>query len=266
IVGILSVFIVAVLCTSCNKEQIAEILETATSEDVADIENMMDDVENESDTQIDIAKNGGGGGTNGCPTFTWDQPQGTFPNTLTIDFGTAGCVGTYGRTRKGKIIIYMSDQFSIAGAYRTITLDKYSVNDISIEGSTKIVNNGNQSWTRTITNAQITKPNGDVVRSWDATRTLTMVGGMNTPNIRIDDVYEITGNSSGVNRNGKSFITNIVTPLVKERGCRWMVEGVVDHTVDAADGRSRRRNPAGAFGSATAAARRSTRALNGATS
>ena len=43
----------------------------------------------------------------------------------------------------------------------------------------------------------------------------------------MDDVYEITGNGSGVNRNGISYTTTITQALRAKLNCAWLVSGSI---------------------------------------
>jgi hypothetical protein len=47
----------------------------------------------------------------------------------------------------------------------------------------------------------------------------------------LDDVYEITGSTTGVNRNGISYVAQIITKLRVELACEWrIVSGVIEVT------------------------------------
>jgi hypothetical protein len=40
-----------------------------------------------------------------------------------------------------------------------------------------------------------------------------------------DDVYEINGSGSGINRNGVAYTSTITYPLRAQVGCNWIVSG-----------------------------------------
>jgi archaellum component FlaF (FlaF/FlaG flagellin family) len=208
VVGILGFLIIGF--SACDTIEVLE--DVTSSQDDAAIQNVIDAVEDEAETQV---ANEMANLTSGCVQFIWDQPKGTFPNTLTIDFGT-GCMGPNGRFHTGQITVYMTDTFYNAGAIREIGFVNYTVDSIAVEGIITTTNNGNASFTRDVLDAKITLPDGTVLRDWDANHTITKTAGVGTWS-PLDDEFTITGGSSGVNRNGKTFTNTIITPLVKAR-------------------------------------------------
>ena len=226
--NLLLIFSILAFFSSCQKDETTVEENITSSEDLATMQNLLDDAEETADAEIELR--GGGGGTNtDCPTVTFEQPWGNFPNTVTIDFGTDGCVGPNGRVRKGQIVINFTDQLSNAGAIKTVTLVDFFIDEVQVEGTKTITNNGtdpdgNINFTRIVSGAKITYPDGDVA-TWEATHNLVQVEGGNTLTIW-DNVYEITGGSNGVNRNGIPFVGEIIEPLVKKLGCIWIVAGV----------------------------------------
>ena len=215
--------------TACDKEQVDPIVEEdniTSEEDLATVSNLYQDTEDEVDLQIEARLNGDPD-TTGCPTVTFAQPKGTFPNTITIDFGVDGCVGPNGRVRKGKIVVQQSAELYQPGAMRTITPVGFSIDDVQIEGDKVWVNNGRNSagqmfWTRTV-DAKFYFPNGDLAK-WEANHTVTMIEGSTTLPL-IDNVLEITGGSTGINRKGTHFEGKILIPLIKRKTCRWVESG-----------------------------------------
>ncbi|HMG14326.1 MAG TPA: hypothetical protein VK590_02695, partial [Saprospiraceae bacterium] len=165
--------------------------------------------------------------TTGCPTVTYANPQGTFPNTVTIDFGT-GCLGKGGRTRAGQIIVTLTDAITNLGAVRTATLQNYSVDGVKIEGK-KILTNlganaaGNITLSRKVEGVVVTFLDGSIA-SWDAQQTITFIAGFGTKQIS-DDIIDVTGSGSGINKKGKSFSYNILEALHKDKSCKWIEQG-----------------------------------------
>lgn len=162
-----------------------------------------------------------------CPTKTVVPAGNTFPKTITLDYGT-GCTSPRGRVKKGKIVIEQTADMKQPGAMRTLTFVDYYVDSAKVEGSSKLANNrtdaaGKPSFTRT-TNVTVTFPDGDKA-SWQATHTHTVIAGSNTPR-RFDDVIEITGSSSGTNRDGKTYSSEIIEPLKRTILCPWIGDGI----------------------------------------
>jgi len=171
---------------------------------------------------------------------------------VVIDFGTTGCTGHDGRVRKGKITIEKIGKRRLANSSLTITLENYSVDGYKVDGTRKATNNGknaagNWTWTISVTNGEITTPDGKtILRSHTRTRELIAGAATLPPPLSnlLDDVYLITGSGTGTNREGRTFTVTITTPIRREVGCRWPVSGVIEiqpddlklRTIDFGDG------------------------------
>lgn len=221
-----------VLFSACKKDELTsdQTEQIMAAEDQTAANDLYEDVDEQVDQAIETR---GGGGT--CPTVTIDPADGSYPRTMTVDFGPDGCTGVDGRVRKGQIVVTLTDTITVIGAVRTATFVGFSVDGAQIEGTRTLTNqgfnsDGNFNLTRTVTGGKITFPNGEST-SWDASHVITLVQGLLTPALA-DNVWEITGGSSGVNRNGKSFTTEIVTPLVRKGLCPWTVSGTKTLTID----------------------------------
>lgn len=218
---------------ACQRENTAEeeTRATTTTEDVSQSESTIDATTEAIDELIN-----GDNKTAGCATVTASGT--TFPITITIDFGTTGCVGLDGRTRKGSVTAVLSDSMRKAGSVRTITFSNYQVSNVSgtqfvtIAGTHTLTNNGlvngNPSFTATMTNGNLTFPDG-TTRTWNATRTRTQTAGYGTAT-RADDVFSWTGTATGTNRYGIAYTATITTALEKAVACAWIGKGVVEVT------------------------------------
>lgn len=164
----------------------------------------------------------------------------SWPKVMTIDFGTTNCVGNYGTSRRGILIVTLSDKYKNTGSVLTIQPQNYYVNDYLVEGTKTLTNNGrnnanNLTWTVQVTNGKITYPDGRFT-TWQSTRTNEWVGGEATTLFTdgfsgiCDDEYLITGGSSGVNTQGLPYTAVISTPLKAKVCCRWIVSGTIDIT------------------------------------
>lgn len=224
-------FALPFLFTACNKDDKAtDDMEVVTSEDVLTAQDLVEDTEAEVDYELDSRDP-----EDDCPIVTITPNDGSYPRTITIDYGTEGCEGLNGRIRKGVIEVTLSDTMINAGAVRTVTFVGFSVDDVQIAGSKSLTHNGlnaegQRTFTREVSDMSLTFPNGEVIE-WEAVQQLTLVEGTGTPQ-RIDDVMQIEGGSSGVNRNGNPFTSQITTPLIKPFTCPWVVSGVREVTVN----------------------------------
>jgi hypothetical protein len=153
-----------------------------------------------------------------------------FPKTVTVDFGTAGCPGPGGHFRRGKIITVYTGPMSVAGNSATTTFDNHYIDSIKVEGLHKITNQSsgtNKSYNVQVTNGKLTKPNGNYVLH-NKNKTHTQIAGVLTQNIPVDDVFEITGTSSGEYKIGtiiKNWNVTITQALVKRFTCPWFLTG-----------------------------------------
>lgn len=217
-----------VVFNACKKDE-AQNADVTTSEDLATAQDFSD----QTDIDIDIAIEERGGNQD-CPVVTLANPWGTWPNTITIDYGD-GCTRPDGRVLKGKIIVTQTAEIFSAGAQRTVTHENFFVDDVKVEGTRIWVNNGlnaNGQWsyTKTSTGMKLTFPDGDAA-TWAGTHTTTLIEGGNTLT-HWDNVWSTTGSASGVNRNGQNWTATITEPIIKRANCRWISDGVIQFTRD----------------------------------
>ena len=167
-----------------------------------------------------------------CPVVTFSEPPGTFPNTMTIDFGT-GCTSYFGVERSGKVIAVFTGLYKDAGSVITISTEDYYVNGNHVEGTKTITNlglndAGNIHFSVEVADGKITLTDGSDIE-FNVSREREWLEGDTTGYIN-DDVYLITGGSSGVNRDDIPFTSNITDALRKEMDCHWIVSGVLEIT------------------------------------
>jgi len=173
-----------------------------------------------------------------CPSVTFDRPPDSdWPKTVTIDYGT-GCTGFYDNTRSGKITVIISGPRLEEGSVKTITLDNYTFNGITVEGTKVITNlgyNNNQhmEFSVTLTGGKVTLPDGRTIeRSFERTR--EWFAGMDTKTIW-DDEFLVTGVTTGKDRFGSLYTNTIMTAIHWTRACRFAVSGIMKLEVDGLD-------------------------------
>ena len=169
-----------------------------------------------------------------CVNVIYDQSS----RTLSIDFGTDGCIGSDGLTRTGVITARFTGRLVRPGNSATVSLRGYTVEGIAIEGQKTIsnvtANPSMPSFRIQVSNASITGP-AQRIRSWSSDFTITMIEGGDTSR-PFDNIYQTTGASTGINRNGNNFSRTITVPLIKNRkiGClRNYLAGEVTITNDS---------------------------------
>ena len=234
---ILSVVAISLVVISCQKEAV-KTPEVIAAEDDANADIMFDavftEVENATASMEDAIYGGNlkSAEIETCKTITVDIPGDSivWPKTITVDFGD-GCPAPNGRVRKGKIIIEVSNKVSSPTYTRTITFENFYIDGFQIEGTKTIAkaglsDNSNPLFTITLVNGKITSPEGKFVTR-EFTHTREWIEGYLTPRNRFDDEYNITGNASGVDRNGVNYAKLIILPLHVKINCQWVVSGSI---------------------------------------
>ncbi len=228
----LSVFFLAavLILSACRRDSDDRNSFVNTSQDVSDMETTVQNADMEVDAEIQAFT-----ANQDCPTITWQNPEGTYPNTVTIDYGTEGCEGPHGHVRKGIIEVSMTAPMSETGAVRTLTFVSYSVDDIQVQGVRTITNtglnvDGQPTYSRVMTDGSLTWPDGSTA-TWQNTTNATMTEGYGDM-IAANNKWQITGSASGINKNGKNWTALITTPIIRKYGCPWPVVGVRAITVE----------------------------------
>ena len=227
-----------VLFTSCRKDR-DDYTDTTSASDNEQSETMSNDVMNIADN---AAKTGSAGfrtseatevyeGLSQCATVTHDTLLS--PKSLIIDFGPTNCLCADGRYRRGKILVTYNGRYFETGSVKTMTFEEFYRNDNKLEGTRTITNNGldangRMNWTVNEQNIKITRSNGNV-HTRNSVRTRTIIAGNDTPTWT-DDVYEITGTSSGVNAKGLNYTANITKALRRALSCKWIDSGIIEIT------------------------------------
>lgn len=237
-----------IVLSSCRKDKDMDVdSSTQSSTDNGAAENIFLDIKKVVEEAVDdegqTAKFGNEGKAytfGACATVTtvpaWGNP--TFPKTMTIDFGSTNCTGYNGVNRRGQLIISITDHYRTAGSILTVQPQNLYINDVRVDGTKTLTNNGYNSnnhleYVVQVSNAQLTYTDGTAL-TWNSTRTNEWIAGDSTtlfthgiPGI-CDDVYLVSGSANGVNRNGLSYTVNITSPLRKEICCRWVSSGTMD--------------------------------------
>ena len=245
---ILSIVLVgAILFQSCEKEtSTLTDDEVAIAEDDALAENLFDDIFDVAIAAEQLIDGQIYGGTlkssvvsDSCPNVTVDHPDSTYwPKVITIDYGD-GCTGFYEQTRSGKIIIRVTGRYRVTGTSRTITLENYYINGIHVEGTKTVTNDGendegNICYSIELTGGKITTPDSIVITR-ESVRTREWVAGSDTWWNIWDDVYFITGQTTGTNFRGVGYSRTIIIPLEWAATCRFIKSGSIDIVVGEND-------------------------------
>lgn len=163
----------------------------------------------------------------------------TWPKTITIDYGTTGCTGINGWTRKGKITYTLTKLPRETGAVVNVSFDNYYVNGYKLEGNFSMTNNGstdgNLNITTQLTNGKITYPDG----KWytrNSTINWLQTAGASTPSNVLDDEFSVTGNATIRSSANNELVTSSKTPLVRKVLCPNFVSGQLNLTYNGVNG------------------------------
>ena len=173
---------------------------------------------------------------NNCAAITIHPslPDTSFPKTITIDFGPVNCTDVFGVDRRGKLIVIMDGRYRDAGTTISITTNEFYLNNHKVEGTKTLTNEGlnnegHSYFISNIVNGNITYPSGDQAK-YESNRIIEWVIGEDTqgPLGFLDDEYDITGTSSGINRNGRDYTSTITSPLRFSMSCKWIKKGSIE--------------------------------------
>jgi hypothetical protein len=152
-----------------------------------------------------------------CRTITVDHPDTTgFPKIVTIDYGD-GCTFVFNSdtiTKKGKIVVTITDRYFITGSQRIMTFYDFYINDVKVEGTRTITNlgmneQGHLEFSIQLRNGKLIF-NDNTFVTCEADKTREWV---RTTNWVTDTVF-VTGSSTGININGEVYVREITEPLV----------------------------------------------------
>lgn len=238
---LLSVGIISVSITSCEKAGINTDLRDLTSVDetviaaetIFDTFTDLSSLTSENNALFSVSAKGNQTmsvpqESNSCIQLNISPQNMTWPLTLTMDYGT-GCT-VENITRKGKMIAVFSDRFKNPGAKITVTFENFQVNDHKIEGTKIITNNGknaagNLNFTIEVAGSKIST--ADKSMSFSSTNNIEWTAGSDTF-LPGDDVFSISGSAKLTNSKGKELAVSIVKPLIKKAACRFVVAGSTD--------------------------------------
>jgi hypothetical protein len=168
-----------------------------------------------------------------CTEVTVEPNDGTFPKTVTIDYGE-GCLCRDGKFRKGRIVLFFTAPIRRAGAVLTATLKDFYVNRVHIEGTKTISNLSTDSKFKLsvqVVGGKVTWPNGRGF-THESLKVFVQTEGGDTRIIR-DDVYAIEGRAKTVYANGLTIVKNTETPLIKPVACPFIVKGKLKIKINA---------------------------------
>lgn len=167
-----------------------------------------------------------------CPSTSL-TPYLTYPKTLIIDFGSTGC--TYNnKTFKGSITTILTSSIRTKDSIITVSFNNFMVDTIGVSGTIvmKVTNYHAKGtylmFTDSVKNGVLTFPSGSINFSCN----MDVQWYLNNPTDNTDDIILFLNfNSSGKNKDGKSFTTTIANDtLYYKTLCQEVVGGVLQLT------------------------------------
>lgn len=162
---------------------------------------------------------------------------GSWPKTITVNFGPNNIEGTGEHTYRGKMLITAQQFPHTDGASWRIEFDNFFIDDYQVEGIQTIRYNGTKEnghpWYQTsVKNGKITSPDN---RAFFYSQILTyeQTEGYNTPAILggdnlCDDSYSISGNQEGISSDGYNYSISTTENLIVRPCCKWAEAGILN--------------------------------------
>lgn len=223
--------------SACQKENGVDLSDLGGSENAAiaeqysdDLSGIIDDAYNSTAGSLSTYRLSGTAESNivlsECATITRDTVS--VPHVITVDFGPENCLCRDGRYRRGKLIATFDGPYRAEGTVITHTTEDYYVNDNKVDAVRVVTNMGRNDrgnlHFRVEAQSTITLADGSGIITHEANRDREWILGEITPE-RLDDVYLIRGTGHTTSAAGVEYHAEILSPLRKEAGFRFIVAG-----------------------------------------
>jgi hypothetical protein len=150
------------------------------------------------------------------------------PINFLIDFGDGSCSSADGISRSGKIKLTMAKKWSVLSHSITVEFIDYKTNGLNCLGSLKLTRTDSSKYSFEIKPSSLKSDYYQI--DFEGNFTLYQTHGENTKSDLSDDIFEITGNASGKNRQKRTFTSKITYPLIKPNSCKYIVSGILEVT------------------------------------
>ena len=163
----------------------------------------------------------------GCDTLIIDTVSN--PMNITIQFNGT-CTGN-GLERTGSITATFSSKYDVLGCVTSISFSNYTYKGYAIDNGTigytyTALNGTTPTFSYTANNISI---NGSKTMYFSGNHYITINSGETTVSVT-DDIYTITGSSSGSTFAGNEFTAMIDTDLSLDGNCEWISSGIATVT------------------------------------
>jgi len=166
-----------------------------------------------------------------CPNVEIESEDGDFPKTITLDYGN-GTELQNGKVLSGIIIVEISAPRKSEEYKREVKYIDFGVDTLTINGTSEVSVDRNDETFRTFeTKITVEFDSGSSVER-ESERTWQWIEGMDTEADQTDDVMQITGYAEAQTSEGDEYLKEIVEPLIRIRDCRFIVQGIVEITLN----------------------------------
>lgn len=163
-----------------------------------------------------------------CPTIS--IVPGEQVDSLILDYGTEFCASQGGVLYKGRMILVLSMEQS---QDVQLIMEDFCMKDFCMSGTLQwTFNEGSEgSEFSMVVQDWIVEDNQGGTQIINMDMQYQLVEGSDTTDPS-DDVYEVSGSSSGVTPDGVNYSMTIAEPLVFSLDCQWITKGVVIFEMD----------------------------------
>jgi hypothetical protein len=145
-----------------------------------------------------------------------------------VEYGSSDCSSNYNFTRRGAVIIEITESFSNDNAQATVTFEDFYAKGYRVEGTVIIKNkgvvDGKTQYGMTVSEGKITSSTDEIV-SWNCDLTFDRSEGQSSLDFVWDDVFSVTGEAIGMSVDGRNFTTVVKEALNFDMTCRWIIKG-----------------------------------------
>lgn len=168
---------------------------------------------------------------NQCPDVNISSEAGGYPKTITLDYGDGTELGN-GKMLSGVIVVEISAPRKSEDYNRQVTYTDFGVDSLTINGTSVVTIDRGEDVFRTIeSDLSFTLADGTVINR-SSERTWQWLEGMDTEMDQTDDKIQITGYALAETSEGDVYRKDIVEPLIRIRDCRYIVQGIVEITIN----------------------------------
>lgn len=162
-------------------------------------------------------------------------------NRLTFGYGPFNRMCQDGKFRRGMYHADFTGGVFLQGITAHLETDSLFVDDLPVEATIDIVNLGMSpenipEYSFKVLSSRIVLPDTTMVSfvTFTTDFILDWTQGSSSPAIHEDDIFMISGTSSGVSSDGYNFSVEILDPLENYLDCFWVSQGMSRMTVPAA--------------------------------